>query len=68
MSKFKSPPTQCATNFKPESFEVASDIVNKERVSQTDILPLKVHGILSAIISDSYLDDWIAIGKLEEMC
>ena len=50
MSKFKSPPTQCATNLKPESFEVASDIVNKERVSQTDILPLKVHGILSAIV------------------
>ena len=32
----------------PESFEVASNIVNKERVSQTDILPLKVHGMLSA--------------------
>ena len=35
----------------PESFEVASYIVNKERVSQTDILPLKVHGILSERIS-----------------
>ena len=48
--------------WKPESFEVASDIVNKERISETDILPLKVHGILSAIILDSYY------GPLEEMC